>query len=315
MIRNIFYIKIIIRRFYMGNTNDLMNKHDVIEFLKINERTYQNFIKDGRLKPLKSSPSSKSFRFLRSDVEKIFQKPKGIVIPLLNNKGGVGKTFITQNVGYSFSKLGKTIIIDLDSQGNLSHVSGIDISKLEIGHFVERKIQNITDNFDILPANLTLSALEKDLFISGMNRERWLDENIIKPLRSKYDYIILDNAPSVGLFNTNSLICADLLVIPIIPDTLSLIGMNTILDLYHTVKKEFNLCYDFRIVMNKYATGTTSSDEIWNMINNEYHDKLFPYQIKNKQIVINSMINNHPVKTNEYSEMFILLRDYLIGSI
>ena len=178
------------------------------------------------------------------------------IIAVANQKGGVGKTTSTLNLGAALQEAGKRVLlVDLDPQGNLSVAGGIvDIDaaypsvgdllalaargRASSGPGIEGAIVRSPSGLDIVPANATLSAAELSL-VSAMNRESML-AGLLKNLESKYDYILIDCLPSLGLLAINALRAANGIVIPVQADFLAMQGLAQIFETIAAVREQLN---------------------------------------------------------------------------
>ncbi len=183
-----------------------------------------------------------------------------------NHKGGVGKSCSACNVGAGLSRKGKKVLlIDLDPQANLSLSLGIENTEKTVYQVLHGEksslecILNIVPNLDIIPSTLDLAGAEVELS-SEAGREVILKE-ALNSLENKYDYIIIDCAPSLGLLTINALTAAHEVLIPIQAQYLSLQGMSKMTDIINKVQKRLNkhlklggvfiTQYDARKVLNK----------------------------------------------------------------
>ena len=178
------------------------------------------------------------------------------IIAVANQKGGVGKTTSTLNLGAALQEAGKKVLlVDLDPQGNLSVASGIididavypsvgDLLALAArgkggsGPRVADAIIHSPSGMDIVPANATLSAAELGM-VSAMNREGLL-VSLLKPIEDKYDYILIDCLPSLGLLAINALRAANGIVIPVQADFLAMQGLAQIFETIAAVREQLN---------------------------------------------------------------------------
>ena len=155
------------------------------------------------------------------------------IIVIGSQKGGVGKTTTTFNLAYILSKLGKRVLaVDFDSQANLTTCYGIEkTDELEytIGHMMMAQIE---DEKPLPAKRCYLSAVDAKLRME-MGAERMLAE-LLEPLRSKYDYILIDTCPSLGILTINALAAADEVIIAVNPQLLAMMGLQ---DFIRTVKK------------------------------------------------------------------------------
>src|SRR5919112_5095692 len=154
----------------------------------------------------------------------------GHVIALANQKGGVAKTTTTLNLGVALAERGKRVLgVDLDPQSNLTMSQGLDPEELPVSMFdvlvhktpiedviLQREIDLAVASIDLAGAELALSAM--------IGRERALQKALL-PVRGRYDFILIDTPPSLGLLTINALTASDGVIVPVQCEYLSLRGL------------------------------------------------------------------------------------------
>lgn len=175
------------------------------------------------------------------------------VIAIANQKGGVGKTTTTVNLGVGLAQQGKRVLlIDADPQGSLTICLGyrnpdeLDATLANVMRAVmdERVLPegygiiHHAEGVDLLPANIELSGIETGL-VNTMSREHVLKE-YIGSVRNGYDYVLIDCMPSLGMLTVNALVAADSLIIPSQPNFLSAKGLNLLLNSVSRVRRTIN---------------------------------------------------------------------------
>ena len=175
------------------------------------------------------------------------------VIAIANQKGGVGKTTTTSNLGIGLAKQGKRVLlIDADAQGSLTASLGYtEPDRLEVtlatvmGHLINDEIVEPTEGIlhheegiDLMPGNIELSGLEVSL-VNVMSRERIMRE-YIGIVADYYDYILIDCMPSLGMITINAFSCADSILIPVQAAYLPVKGLQQLIKTIGKVKRQIN---------------------------------------------------------------------------
>lgn len=172
----------------------------------------------------------------------------GKMISIGNQKGGVGKTTTTVNLGAALAQLGKKVlIIDSDSQGNATSGLGVERGQVKKSLYEilvdEEPLENCilptsSDNLDIVPSTISLAAAELEL-VNVKDRELRLKE-AVNPVRDKYDYILVDCPPSLGQLSINAFTASDTILIPVQAEYYALEGLSQLLNTIRLVQKSYN---------------------------------------------------------------------------
>ena len=230
------------------------------------------------------------------------------IIAIANQKGGVGKTTTTINLGYSLAEQGKKVLlVDCDPQSNLTMSFGVDHPD-ELPITLYHLMGNIIDdeelpsrsefiltfgNLDIIPCSIELAAIEINL-VNAMSREVTL-KSILDPLRHYYDYIIIDCMPSLGMLTINALAACDRVLIPAAPQYLSAKGLELLLKNIIRVKRRINPRIEIDgILITMFTERTKLSKEILTLINDAYGNNIrifeskIPVSVKVGEAVLNA---------------------------
>ncbi len=175
------------------------------------------------------------------------------VVALANQKGGVGKTTTTVNLGIGLANLGKKVLlIDTDPQGDLTSSLGYrDVDSLEdtLASIMEKMINDEEidlskgilhhdEGVDVIPSNIELSGVEVSL-VNAMSRELVL-KRYIEQIKDKYDYILIDCMPSLGMLTINAFASADSVLIPVEMEYLPIKGLQQLIRTIGKVKRQIN---------------------------------------------------------------------------
>ena len=168
-----------------------------------------------------------------------------VTIALINQKGGVGKTTSTINLGAGLAMLGKSVLlVDLDPQAHLTYGLGIQAHELDYtvyevlkGEIAAAEAIVRRDGLEVLPSSLSLSAAEVEL--SGMAGREFLLKEALAGLQP-HDFVLLDCPPSLGLLTLNALTAAQEVFIPLQTEFLALQGMSKLIDTVNVVRKRLN---------------------------------------------------------------------------
>lgn len=204
-------------------------------------------------------------------------------IAICNQKGGVGKTTTTLNLGAGLAKAGKRVLlVDCDPQSDLTSALGIEGDRLEksLGSLMYQVTQDSRpvvrdtiihheEGMDLIPSNLDLSSMES-LLVNAMSREKVL-ASILKDVKKDYEYILIDCMPSLGMVTINALTAADSVIIPVQAQYLPAKGMTQLLKSINMVRTHTNERLNVTgIVMTLVDSRTNLAKEVISTIRTNY---------------------------------------------
>ncbi len=210
----------------------------------------------------------------------------GQVIALANQKGGVAKTTTTLNLAVAFKEQGFNVLaVDLDPQGNLTMSQGMDpdtversmfdvlVHSLPIDEVIHRtEIDLAVSSIDLAGAELALSSM--------IGRERALQKGLL-PARNRYDYVLVDTPPSLGLLTINALTAADSVIVPVQCEYLSLRGLVQLENTLSMIRENLNPTVEIRgILATMYDGRTLHSREAVEMLKENFGELVFETRIR-----------------------------------
>ncbi|MCF6158533.1 MAG: ParA family protein [wastewater metagenome] len=225
-------------------------------------------------------------------------------IALTNQKGGVAKTTTTVNLGACLAQIGKKVLlVDLDPQGNMSSWLGLDIHNLgksmynvflEEVYFEEVLTKTCIENMTLAPSNVALAGVER-ILAHEKGRELIL-RNRLLPVAERYDYILLDCPPSLGLITVNALTFVKEVFIPVETKVLALNGLVTLTNTVQVVKEKLNRNLEVTgIIACRFDGRTNLSNEVYNQIKERFKDRVFDSIIRENVRLAECPISGKPI--------------------
>ncbi len=235
-------------------------------------------------------------------------RPKrALIIAMCNQKGGVGKTTTTINLGAALAETGrKVLLVDFDPQGSLSVGLGVNPHTLETSIYdllldrhttpAEVIVPTVVDGLELLPSNIDLSAAEVQL-VSEVAREQTL-RRVLAKVRHDYDIILIDCAPSLGLLTVNALTAADKVMMPLECEFFALRGIALLTDTINKVQDRLNPELEvLGILGTMYDARTLHSREVLERVVQAFGDQVFHTVIRRTIKFPETTVAGEPITT------------------
>jgi chromosome partitioning protein len=229
------------------------------------------------------------------------------ILAMANQKGGVGKTTTTINLGAALAEYGRRVLlVDFDPQGALSVGLGVNANNLDMSIYnllmqddvtiFDIMVKTNVDGLHLLPANIDLSAAEIQL-VNEVAREMAL-ARLLRPVLKEYDFILIDCQPSLGLLALNALTCAHGVLIPLECEFFSLRGVALLLDTIDKVRERLNFDLELEgILATMYDSRTTHSRQVLQRVVEAFGDKVYQTVITKTVKFPESTVAGAPITT------------------
>jgi chromosome partitioning protein len=239
------------------------------------------------------------------------------IISIANQKGGCGKTTTAINLAASLSQSGqKTLLIDLDPQSHASLGLNFEvqesiynvISKLTPRHMdILDIIRTVEDQFHIVPSNILVGTLEQEL-ADEIGRELKLLE-ILSTVKERYDYILIDCSPSLGILTINAIRASDEVIIPAETSRFSIQGVDHLIEIITLIKTRLDHNVQYRVLVTMFDSRLRHSFEMLAKIRDQFGDVLFDTIVHTNVKLKESVVLGKTV--NQYDKYCRGAKDYL----
>jgi chromosome partitioning protein len=228
------------------------------------------------------------------------------IVALCNQKGGVGKTTSTINLGAALAEFGRRVLVDFDPQGALSVGLGVQPHQLDRTAYnllMERDVsvddillKTAVPGMDLLPSNIDLSAAEVQL-VGEVAREQTLSR-VIAPITDEYDFVLIDCQPSLGLLTVNALTAAHEVIVPLECEFFSLRGVALLIDTIDKVRERLNPRLKLAgILATMYDGRTLHGREVFARVVEAFGDDVFDTVISRTVRFPETTVAGEPITT------------------
>ncbi len=272
----------------------LLSTHEVADRLSVDTKTVLRYLRAGKLS---GSRIGREYRIPEGSVQALLRRTNptaptertAIITAIVNQKGGVGKTTTAFNLGVGLHRLGRRVLlVDLDPQAALSASAGIPVAHLTasvyqtlIDEHVDPRgiIHETLSGVDVLPATIDLAAAEVELV--NMTLRELVLRDVLEQLRPRYDHILIDCPPSLGLLTINALAASDRVIIPQQCEYLATRGLTLLLKTLEKVKARLNRNLEVEGILPTMFDGrTTHANEVLGELRTAFPGQVFDVVIK-----------------------------------
>jgi len=274
-----------------------ITQNELAELFGIAPQSAAGFIKQHQIDTFKAGNKTALSPFAaRKFIEKRAVSYPNQVISFQMLKGGATKTSCAFNLAVRLNQYGaKVLVIDLDMQGNLTNAFGVEIKNEPVFYHIakgeatlEETILPINEGLDLVPSDFENSTLDFHITSSRVNLESFI-KNTLKPVKDRYDFIIIDCNPALSALNISIALASDKIIIPVNPDKFSKMGLKKTIDEFERVGKEYNHPLQYNLLFTLFDGREAISQKYLIEYGNDYKDKLIPTVIRKNIDVKNAL--------------------------
>ena len=231
-----------------------------------------------------------------------FKYPKQI-ISFQMLKGGSTKTSSAFNLAVRLNQYGaRVLIIDSDSQGNMTSALGHEITGEDVVLFhlvsgnasISEAVKSMNDGLDLVPSDYDNSGIDLFLQSNRANLKKFV-KGIVNPVLDKYDFIIFDCNPALSSLNISIALASDLVIIPINPDPFSKMGLEKVLEEFERIGKDYDCSINYKLLFTLHDAREAASRKYLIEFGSKYEDKMFSTIIKKNTDVKTAIAMKRPI--------------------